>query len=69
MLTLLAPRDVARRLSISTSRVIQLDREGCLRALRDRSGRRFYDGDAVEAFARAREARALQQTPAVAESR
>jgi hypothetical protein len=30
-MTLLAPRDVARRLRLSTSRVVQLDREGILR--------------------------------------
>lgn len=56
-MTLLAPRDVARRLSLSTSRVVQLDREGVLPAMRDRSGRRIYDEDAVEQFARNRESR------------
>jgi DNA-binding transcriptional MerR regulator len=54
---LLAPRDVARRLRLSTSRVIQLDREGILPALRDSSGRRIYEAEAVERFARGREAR------------
>lgn len=52
---LLAPRDVARRLGVSTSRVTQLDREGKLRAHRDSSGRRFYDAKTVERFAIARE--------------
>jgi DNA-binding transcriptional MerR regulator len=52
---LLAPRDVGRRLGLSVSRVIQLDREGTLRARRDSAGRRFYDADEVERFAVARE--------------
>jgi len=52
---LLAPRDVGRRLHLSTSRVIQLDREGRLRALRDSAGRRFYLVDDVERFAAERE--------------
>jgi DNA-binding transcriptional MerR regulator len=52
---LLAPRDVARRLKLSTSRVVQLDREGVLRARRDSAGRRFYDSEVVEQFARTRE--------------
>jgi DNA-binding transcriptional MerR regulator len=54
-MTLLAPRDAARRLNLSTSRVIQLDREGALRALRDSAGRRLYDADVVERFALERE--------------
>lgn len=57
-MTLLAPRDVARRLRLSTSRVIQLDREGVLRAIRDSAGRRFYDSETVERFAAERERRA-----------
>jgi DNA-binding transcriptional MerR regulator len=52
---LLAPRDVGRRLGLSTSRVIQLDREGVLRAIRDSAGRRLYDEETVERFARERE--------------
>lgn len=56
-MTLLAPRDVARRLGLSTSRVIQLDREGILRAMRDTSGRRFYAVETVETFAQERAAR------------
>lgn len=55
--TLLAPRDVALRLGLSTSRVVQLDREGILRAMRDRSGRRIYTEESVEEFARARDER------------
>jgi hypothetical protein len=51
---LLSPRDAARRLRLSTSRVIQLDREGALPALRDSAGRRFFDAEVVERYARAR---------------
>ncbi len=54
-MTLLAPRDAARRLNLSPSRVIQLDREGVLPAMRDSAGRRLYDPDLVERFARERE--------------
>lgn len=50
--TLLAPRDVAKRLGLSTSRIVQLDREGKLPALRDSSGPRRYDPETVERFAR-----------------
>jgi DNA-binding transcriptional MerR regulator len=56
-MTLLAPRDVGRRLNLSTSRVIQLDREGILPAFRDSSGRRLYHAEAVEQFARERDER------------
>jgi hypothetical protein len=56
-MTLLAPRDVARRINRSVSRVIQLDREGVLRAYRDSSGRRYYDAELVEVFAREFEGR------------
>jgi DNA-binding transcriptional MerR regulator len=55
----LAPQDVARRLGLSTSRIIQLDREGKLTALRDSAGRRLYDIEAVEQFAREREQRQM----------
>jgi hypothetical protein len=63
---LLAPRDVARRLGLSTSRVIQLDHERKLVALRDASGRRFYEAKVVEQFAIAREraTQESQQSPA-----
>ncbi len=54
---ILAPRDVAKRLNLSTSRVVQLDREGALPAMRDSAGRRFYDPDLVERFAQQREGR------------
>jgi predicted site-specific integrase-resolvase len=62
-MNLLAPRDVARRLNLSTSRVVQFDREGRLRALRDSSGRRFWTAEAVEQFAREREAHRAATTP------
>ena len=55
--TLLAPRDVAKRLNLSTSRIQQLDREGLLPALRDSSGRRLYDPEQVARFVREREHR------------
>lgn len=61
-MTLLAPRDVGRRLNLSTSRVVQLDREGVLRALRDSAGRRFYDAETVEHFAAERQAKRDQVT-------
>ena len=54
-MNLLAPNSVAKRLRLSTSRIIQLDREGVLLALRDSAGRRFYDAETVERFALARE--------------
>ena len=50
-MTLLSPGDVGRQLNLSTSRVIQLDREGVLPAIRDSAGRRFYDSETVERFA------------------
>ena len=68
-MTLLAPRDVGRRLRLSTSRVIQLDREGRLRAIRDSAGRRYYNSDVVEAFAKAREARLRGEALPAGESR
>jgi hypothetical protein len=48
-------------LQLSTSRVVQLDREGRLRALRDSAGRRFYLADDVERFARERERQAAER--------
>lgn len=57
---LMTPGMVTRRLGLSLSRVAALDREGLLRAMRDSSGRRLYDPDIVEAFARAREQRAAR---------
>ena len=56
-MTLLTPGSVAKRLRISVSRVQQLDREGVLRALKDSGGRRLYDPDLVEQYARQREQR------------
>ena len=60
-MNLLAPKSVAKRLRLSTSRIIQLDREGVLLALRDSAGRRFYDAETVERFALARERQAREQ--------
>lgn len=68
-MTLLAPRDVGRRLRLSTSRVIQLDREGVLPAMRDSAGRRLYDADLVEQFAIFREARLGQKADRAAGGR
>jgi DNA-binding transcriptional MerR regulator len=58
--SLLAPRDAARRLNLSTSRLMQLDREGKLPALRDSSGRRLYEPETVERFARERAQAAIE---------
>jgi DNA-binding transcriptional MerR regulator len=60
---LLAPRDAGFRLKLSTGRLAQLDREGVLPAIRDSAGRRFYDPEVVERFARKREARRAAQQP------
>jgi DNA-binding transcriptional MerR regulator len=54
---LLAPRDAARHLDLSVSRLAQLDRGGVLPAMRDSAGRRLYDPESVEQFAVEREAR------------
>jgi DNA-binding transcriptional MerR regulator len=49
---LLTTSAVAKRLNLSPSRVVQLDREGALRAtMRDSAGRRLYEADVVERFA------------------
>lgn len=56
-MTLLAPKDAAIRLNLSTSRIAQLDRAGVLPALRDSSGRRIFPADVVERYAEAREVR------------
>jgi predicted site-specific integrase-resolvase len=60
-MTLLAPRDAARRLGLSVSRLVQLDRERILPAMRDSSGRRSWDPEIVEAYAQARERRRVEQ--------
>jgi hypothetical protein len=49
-------------LQLSTSRVVQLDREGRLRALRDSAGRRFYLPEDVERFVAERERVAAERT-------
>lgn len=60
-MTLLAPRDAARRLNLSTSRIAQLDRDGVLRALRDSAGRRIFLAEDVERVAIERQARRAAQ--------
>jgi hypothetical protein len=60
---LLAPRDAARRLGISVSRVAQLDREGVLPVVRDSAGRRLFDPAVVDACARERALRRSQHGP------
>lgn len=68
VMTLLAPKDAARRLNLSTSRLAQLDRAGSLPAVRDSMGRRLFDASVVEGFAVLRETRraaAVTQTEAV----
>jgi hypothetical protein len=64
-MTLLAPRDVGRCLNLSTSRVIQLDREGRLKAIRDSAGRRLFDPNDVEEFAKQRGATRAAEERAV----
>lgn len=54
---LLSPRDAGRLLGISTYGVIQLDRRGRLRALRDSSGRRLFRRADVVKLLRERAAR------------
>jgi len=52
---LLAPKDAAVRLGVTTSRVQQLAREGRLRELRDSAGRRLFRPQAVERLRKERE--------------
>jgi DNA-binding transcriptional MerR regulator len=60
-MTLLAPQTVARRLGLSTSRLVQLDREGLLPAFRDSAGRRFWDEETLAKFIAHRERAAAGQ--------
>ena len=60
---LMSPGDVARRLLLSVSRIVQLDRQGILPAIRDSAGRRLFDAEAVEQVAREREARRSSVSP------
>jgi DNA-binding transcriptional MerR regulator len=46
----LAPRDAARLLGISVSRLQQLDREGRFKSMRDSANRRLYDEETVIRF-------------------
>lgn len=56
-LTLLTPKHAGLRLGVSSARIVQLEREGKLRALRDSDGNRLFFPEDVEAVARARESR------------
>lgn len=47
---ILAPKDAGAILTLGTSRMQQLDREGKLRAIRDSAGRRLYRKADVLAF-------------------
>ena len=58
---LLAPQHAAAQAKLSTSRLIQLEAKGELRALRDSAGRRFYEPAEIEAFIRKREAQRRQR--------
>jgi hypothetical protein len=51
---LLDTSDVANRLGLSPSRVIQLEREGQIVAVRTASGRRVFLGSDVEVFRQSR---------------
>ena len=66
----MSPGHTGRRLDLSVARLAQLDQQGKLPAMRDSSGRRFWDPDVVERFAHEREARrAGKPTPAAPEFR
>ena len=52
--TLLAPQHAAAQVGLSTSRLIQLEIVGELTSIRDSAGRRFYDPDVIDAFAKTR---------------
>lgn len=56
-MTLLAPSTAACRLGLSVSRIVQLDRQGVLPAIRDSIGRRLFRPADVEAYRRVREAK------------
>ncbi|HEV8340693.1 MAG TPA: MerR family transcriptional regulator [bacterium] len=53
-MVLLAPKDAASRLGVTTARVQQLAREGKLRELRDSAGRRLFRPQDVERLRRVR---------------
>lgn len=52
---LLTSGDAAKELGLSRDRVIQLEREGELRAMRDSAGRRLFKPRDVERLRRSRE--------------
>ena len=60
----LIPRDAAARLTLSVSRLRQLDQLGELPSMRDSGNRRLYPAEQVEAYARRRAARRLAQMDA-----
>jgi excisionase family DNA binding protein len=70
MTILLAPKDAAKALGVTTSRVQQLAREGRLREIRDSGGRRLFRPRDVERLRWEREQqraeRGLPGTPAQA---
>jgi excisionase family DNA binding protein len=49
---------VAKRLGLSSSRVVQLNRQGRLPAIRDSANRRQFDEDVVDRFMAERSAKA-----------
>lgn len=52
---LMAPRDAAKALNVSYSRIVQLTQSGDLQEHRDSSGRRFFLASDVESLARKRQ--------------
>jgi hypothetical protein len=58
---LLAPRDVARLLGITSAGVIRLDERRKLVAMRDASNRRLYDRETVLRFCRERQVQRQQR--------
>lgn len=59
-MTWLAPKDVARMINLSVSRVRQLDCDGSLPSTRDSSGRRLFHPDVVNAFIEKRRQESLR---------
>jgi DNA-binding transcriptional MerR regulator len=56
-MVLIGVTEAARRLKLSTARVVQLNREGTLAASRDSANRRQFDAAVVDALAVQRAAR------------
>jgi hypothetical protein len=57
----LAPKHAAAELGLSTSRLVQLEEKGELRAIRDSNGRRFYDPNVIARLVRKRETQRLER--------